>query len=66
MEYEVSVDFGDGAIQAPHICKNLTDLGLYLERIPSMMGFELNGKADVTIKQIWTKSRIKYKETQTA
>lgn len=49
MQYEVTVDFGDNAVQAPHICKNLSDLGLYLERVPSMIGFELNGSATVRI-----------------
>lgn len=54
MEYEVTVDFGDDAVQVPHICRSLSELGLYLERIPSMIGFELNREAAVKIK---TKSR---------
>lgn len=50
MEYEVTIDFGDNAVQAPHICRSLSDLGLYLERVPSLLGFELNGTATIRIK----------------
>jgi len=50
VEYEVTLDFGDNAVQAPHICRSLTDLGLYLERVPSMLGFQINGAVTVRIK----------------
>lgn len=51
MEYEVTLDFGDNALHAPKICHNLTELGLYLERIPSMIAFELHGKVTVKIER---------------
>jgi hypothetical protein len=66
MEYEVTIDFGDDAIKVPHICKNLTDLGLYLERIPSMFGFEATGMANVKIATKSTRRKTHNKETQTA
>lgn len=62
MDYEVTIDFGDDALQVPHICKNLTDLGLYLERVPSMLGFEATGQANVKINRVYSRNN---KETPT-
>lgn len=56
MEYEVTIDFHDNAVQAPKTFTSLTDLGLYLERIPSMIGFEIGREATVKIQH-------KYKQT---
>lgn len=54
LEYEVSVDFGDNAVTTPpKRLKGLAELGLYLERIPSMVGYEINGKATVKIKTLY-------------
>lgn len=65
MEYEVTVDFGDNAVQAPHICRSQTDLGLYLERVPSMLGFEANGVANVKIVARTIQRKTHIKETRT-
>jgi hypothetical protein len=48
--YEVTIDFGDHALQSTKLCENLTELGLYLERVPSLIGFEINGQASVSIR----------------
>ncbi len=57
MEYEVHVDFGDNAVShPPKRCANLTELALYLERIPSMVGFEINRGATVKIERIYNKN----------
>lgn len=50
MEYEVTVDFHDNAVHAPKVCANLTELALYLERVPSMIGFEIHGSATVSVR----------------
>jgi hypothetical protein len=56
--YEVTVDFHDDAVNAPpKRFESLTDMALYLERIPSMMGFEIHGKATVHIS---TKYSVKH------
>lgn len=52
MYYEVTIDFHDRAVQAPHICKSETELALYLERIPGMVGFELFGGADIRVRKV--------------
>lgn len=52
MEYEVVIDFGDNAVCTPKRVKNLTELGLYLERIPGMIGFEIHHEAKVKIKMV--------------
>ena len=57
--YEVTIDFGDNALQSTKRCENLTELGLYLERVPSMLGFEINGQASVSIR---TKSSVTKQE----
>lgn len=66
MEYEVTIDFGDDALQVPHICRNLTELGLYLERVPSMLGFEATGQANVKIATKYTRRKTNNKETHPA
>lgn len=50
--YEVRVDFGDNAIQEPKQIGTLRDLCGYIERIPHMLGFEMNKQATVSIKMI--------------
>lgn len=52
MMYEVRVDFGDNAIQDPKRLWTLGELDAYIERIPHMMGFEMNKQATVSIKMI--------------
>lgn len=53
MNYEVLIDFGDDALKVPHICRSESDLGLYLERVPSMFGFQATGTATVKINRIF-------------
>lgn len=53
--YEVEIDFDDDASRAPKHLENLTDLSLYLERVPSMAGFEANGVATVKIRTKWSR-----------
>lgn len=50
MQYEALVSFNDNAVQEPRRFKNLTDLALYLERVPGMIGFELRGEATVHLR----------------
>lgn len=57
MEYEVTLDFGDNAIQEPTTLHSLTDLGLYLERIPNMIGFEIRREVVVKIKTKYSRQR---------
>lgn len=52
MEFDVILDFHDRAVVAPHRCKNLTDLALYLERVPSMIGFELQQSVDISVRAV--------------
>lgn len=54
LRYEVSVDFGDNALNGPpKLLEGLSELGLYLETIPSMLGLEANGQTIVKIKTIF-------------
>jgi len=66
MEYEVTLDFGDDALKVPHICRSLSDLGLYLERVPSMFGFQATGQVNVKITTKNTRCKTNNKETHPA
>lgn len=58
LEYEVSVDFHDNAIQAPpQTFTNISDLALYLERIPGMIGLEITGEVTIHVKSTMTDPR---------
>lgn len=57
--YEVTVDFGDNAVQAPKQLETVADLGLYLERIPGMMGFEINRQVTVKIETKWSRKNLR-------
>lgn len=52
--YDVTVDFGDNAVQAPHTVENLSQLNDYLMTIPGMIGFEMNGRCTVKIARRYT------------
>lgn len=53
--YEVSVDFHDNAVTAPpKQFTNVSDLALYLERIPGMIGLDMTGHATIEIKATTT------------
>jgi len=51
--FEVKIDFNDQSA-APNIKRvaGFSELGLYLERIPNMLGFLANDEATITIKKI--------------
>lgn len=50
LEYEVTLDFHDNAFQTPpRTFTNGSDLALYLERIPGLIGLEITGKVTVNI-----------------
>lgn len=50
--YEVTVDFHDRTIPVSKRFDTLTDLALYLERIPSMIGFEINRELSVRVRTV--------------
>lgn len=52
MEYQVHLNFYDGTSGRTKTFSTLTELGLYLERIPSMPGFENGKEVTVNIEQI--------------
>lgn len=57
--YEVKLDFHDNAVSGPVAFDNLTDLALYLERVPSMIGFEINKAVTIDVK-LYATARTSY------
>jgi len=50
--FKVEIDFGDDTVQIPRIIESYSDLALYLERVPNMLGFRNNEKTQITITVI--------------
>lgn len=50
--FEVTLDFGDNAVQPVKRCENFTALAQYLERVPNTFGFHANQKVTVEIKTV--------------
>jgi len=48
--YEVTLDFHDEAIKSTRKFDSFTDLSLYLERVPSMLGFQLTDSVDIQVR----------------
>jgi hypothetical protein len=48
--FKVRLDFHDNAIQMPREFESYTDLTAYLEGIPSMIGFQMNGIVEIKIE----------------
>ena len=51
--YDIRIDFGDNAIQAPHRCRTLEEVSAYLETIPNMIAFQMHGNASVHIERVY-------------
>lgn len=49
MTFKVTLDFHDNAIQNHPEFELYSDLASYLETVPSMIGFQLNGIVDIRI-----------------
>lgn len=50
--FEVTVNFHDSTSPRARRFTNYTDLALYLERVPNMLGFLANNKATITVEMI--------------
>jgi hypothetical protein len=50
--YKVKLDFHDNAVSGEVQFSNMTDLALYLERVPSMIGFEINKAVTIDIQLV--------------
>jgi len=50
--YEVTLDFHDDALTSTKEFDNFTDLSLYLERVPSMTGFQLTDSVDIKVRVV--------------
>jgi hypothetical protein len=48
--YRITLDFGDNAVQVARTFTTLPLLCGYLEQIPGMMGFEVNGGVKIDIR----------------
>lgn len=48
--YEIKINFHDDNLPSEKQFENLNDLALYLERVPSMIGFVLTESATIDIR----------------
>ena len=62
MEYEISIVLNEGELPLSHICRSQTELGLYLELVPSLMDDSATGRATIEV----VTRPISIKETHTA
>jgi hypothetical protein len=61
--YEVTLDFGDNAVQTPHTVSNLSELNDYLMSVPGMIGFEIFGRCTVKINRRYTEASTNHQAT---
>jgi len=47
--FKVTIDFGDDTLNEPKFFESYSDLSQFLERIPNMLGFVHNKKANINI-----------------
>ena len=49
--FEVTIDFDDDAVLAKQVFQTREDLSLFLAKVPSFLGFVINGVVNIVIKQ---------------
>lgn len=52
--FKVEIDFGDDTLNEPKFFDSYSDLSRYLERVPNMLGFQINEKAQINITLVQT------------
>ena len=49
--FELDIDFDDDAILAKQTFQTCEDVSIFLSKVPSFLGFAINGVVNIVIKQ---------------